>query len=169
MPEAIGQAMSYRLLPKWVCWYNCLPTSKHHEIHKWWLSKEETVNIVLSLLFGDGQGAVFPSSLVATDHSLLLGCLKFHLLFSYALLLSSSLTIKVCSFVSGTEVWTNKQTNKQKAHNQQHRGMIRWPYRVNASRSGLQGEKIPGKHRFLLYWLCQSIWLCGSQQTVENS
>ena len=25
------------------------------------------------------------------------------------------------------------------------------------------------KHPFLLYWLCQSLWLCGSQQTVENS
>ena len=25
------------------------------------------------------------------------------------------------------------------------------------------------KHLFLLYGLCQSIWLCGSQQTVENS
>ena len=24
------------------------------------------------------------------------------------------------------------------------------------------------KHLFLLYWLCQSLWLCGSQQTVEN-
>ena len=24
-------------------------------------------------------------------------------------------------------------------------------------------------HLFLLYWLCQSLWLCGSQQTVENS
>ena len=22
---------------------------------------------------------------------------------------------------------------------------------------------------FLLYWLCQSLWLCGSQETVENS
>ena len=21
----------------------------------------------------------------------------------------------------------------------------------------------------MLYWLCQSLWLCGSQQTVENS
>ena len=27
----------------------------------------------------------------------------------------------------------------------------------------------PEKHLFLLYWLCQSLWLCGSQQTVENS
>ena len=25
------------------------------------------------------------------------------------------------------------------------------------------------KHLFLLYWLCQRLWLCGSQQTVENS
>ena len=25
------------------------------------------------------------------------------------------------------------------------------------------------KKLFLLYWLCQSLWLCGSQQTVENS
>ena len=25
------------------------------------------------------------------------------------------------------------------------------------------------KHLCLLYWLCQSLWLCGSQETVENS
>ena len=25
------------------------------------------------------------------------------------------------------------------------------------------------KHLFLLYWQCQNLWLCGSQQTVENS
>ena len=25
------------------------------------------------------------------------------------------------------------------------------------------------KNLLLLYWLCQSFWLCGSQQTVENS
>ena len=25
------------------------------------------------------------------------------------------------------------------------------------------------KHLPLLYWLCQSLWLCGSQKTVENS
>ena len=27
----------------------------------------------------------------------------------------------------------------------------------------------PEKHLLLLYWLHQSLWLCGSQQTVENS
>ena len=29
--------------------------------------------------------------------------------------------------------------------------------------------RVPEKHLFLLYWLCQSLWLCGSQETVENS
>ena len=28
---------------------------------------------------------------------------------------------------------------------------------------------IPEKHLLLLYWLWQSLWLCGSQQTVGNS
>ena len=28
---------------------------------------------------------------------------------------------------------------------------------------------IPEKHLLLLYWLCQSLWLCGLPQTVENS
>ena len=27
-------------------------------------------------------------------------------------------------------------------------------------------KRVPGKHLLLLYWLCQSLWLCGSQQTV---
>ena len=28
-------------------------------------------------------------------------------------------------------------------------------------------KRIPEKH--LLHWLCRTLWLCGSQQTVENS
>ena len=32
-----------------------------------------------------------------------------------------------------------------------------------------KSKRVPGKHLLLLYWLCQSLWLCGSQQTVENS
>ena len=35
--------------------------------------------------------------------------------------------------------------------------------------SSKKQERVPEKHLFLLYWLCQSIWLCESQQTVENS
>ena len=32
-----------------------------------------------------------------------------------------------------------------------------------------KSHRVPGKHLLLLCWLCQSLWLCGSQQTVENS
>ena len=32
-----------------------------------------------------------------------------------------------------------------------------------------KSKRVPEKHLFLLYWLCQSLWLCGSQSTVENS
>ena len=30
-------------------------------------------------------------------------------------------------------------------------------------------KRVPEKYLLLLYWLCQRLWLCGSQQTVENS
>ena len=33
----------------------------------------------------------------------------------------------------------------------------------------IKSKKVPEKHIFLLYWLHQSLWLCGSQQTVDNS
>ena len=32
-----------------------------------------------------------------------------------------------------------------------------------------KSKRFPGKHLLLLYWLCQSLWLCRPQQTVENS
>ena len=32
-----------------------------------------------------------------------------------------------------------------------------------------KSKGVPEKHALLLYWLCQSLWLCGSWQTVENS
>ena len=32
-----------------------------------------------------------------------------------------------------------------------------------------KSKRVPEKHLFLLYWLRQSLWLCESQQTVENS
>ena len=35
--------------------------------------------------------------------------------------------------------------------------------------SSKKQENSRKKHLFLLYWLRQSLWLCGSQQTVENS
>ena len=33
----------------------------------------------------------------------------------------------------------------------------------------IEKARVPEKHLLLLYWLRQSLWLCGSQQTVENS
>ena len=33
----------------------------------------------------------------------------------------------------------------------------------------MEKSRVPEKHLLLLYWLCQSLWLCGSQQTVESS
>ena len=32
-----------------------------------------------------------------------------------------------------------------------------------------KSKRVPEKPLLLLYWLCQSLWLCESQQTVENS
>ena len=35
--------------------------------------------------------------------------------------------------------------------------------------TGSLKQKVPEKHLLLLYWLRQSLWLCRTQQTVENS
>ena len=32
-----------------------------------------------------------------------------------------------------------------------------------------KSKRVPEKHLLLLHWRCQSLWLCGSQQIVENS
>ena len=32
-----------------------------------------------------------------------------------------------------------------------------------------KSKRVPENPLLLLHWLCQSLWLCGSQQTVENS
>ena len=33
----------------------------------------------------------------------------------------------------------------------------------------IERARVPEKHLLLLYWLDKSLWLCGSEQTVENS
>ena len=38
---------------------------------------------------------------------------------------------------------------------------IKLPASVGSSKI----KRVPEKHLLLLYWLCQSLWLCGSQQT----
>ena len=32
-----------------------------------------------------------------------------------------------------------------------------------------KSKRVPEKHLLLLYWLCQGLWLCKSQQNSENS
>ena len=41
--------------------------------------------------------------------------------------------------------------------------------KLPTSIASLKKQESSEKHRFLLYWIYQSLWLCGSQQTVENS
>ena len=33
----------------------------------------------------------------------------------------------------------------------------------------IEKARVPEKHLLLLYWLCQSLWLCRQQKTLENS
>ena len=40
---------------------------------------------------------------------------------------------------------------------------------ANTHRITGKAREFQKKHLLLLYWLCQSLWLCGSQQTVGNS
>ena len=41
--------------------------------------------------------------------------------------------------------------------------------KLPTSIGSLKKQRVPEEHWLWLYWLCQSLWLCGSQQTVENS
>ena len=41
--------------------------------------------------------------------------------------------------------------------------------KMPTSPGSLKKQESPEKHLFLHFWLCQRLWLCGSQQTVENS
>ena len=41
--------------------------------------------------------------------------------------------------------------------------------KLPTSTGSLKEQESSRKHLLLLYWLCQSLWLCGSQQTVEHS
>ena len=41
--------------------------------------------------------------------------------------------------------------------------------KLPTSIGSLKKQESSRKHLLLLYWLCQSLWLCGSQSTVENS
>ena len=44
-----------------------------------------------------------------------------------------------------------------------HRVGHDWSDLAAATAGSLKTQKVPEKHLFLLDWLCQSLWLCGSQ------
>ena len=79
---------------------------------------------------------------------------------------SSHTLVKYCSKFSKpgfSNMWTSRcsswfwKRQRNQRSNCQHL-MDHW-----------RSKRVPEKWLFLLYWLCQSLWLCGSQQTVENS
>ena len=41
--------------------------------------------------------------------------------------------------------------------------------KLPTSTGSLKSKRVPEKHLLLLYWLYPSLWVCGSQQTMENS
>ena len=41
--------------------------------------------------------------------------------------------------------------------------------KLPTSAGSWKNKRVPEKHLFLLYWLCQSLWLYGSQENVGNS
>ena len=66
---------------------------------------------------------------------------------------------------SGGWWWTGKPGVLQPMGLQSQTWLSNWSKLLAHRKS----KKIPEKHLLLLHWLHQSLWLCGSQQTVENS
>ena len=67
---------------------------------------------------------------------------------------------------------SDHRTGKSQFSFQSQRKASRIQKRQRNQRSNCQhpldhgkSKGVPEKHLFLLYWLCQSLWLCGSQQT----
>ena len=81
-----------------------------------------------------------------SSHSLVKQCSKF-----YKPGFNSTLTMNFQMFKLDLQRQRNQRSNCQ--HPLNH-----W-----------KGKRVPEKHVLLLYWLWQRLWLCGSQQTVENS
>ena len=76
--------------------------------------------------------------------------------------------VKSCSKFSkpGFSTWTMNFQMFKLALEKAEEPEIKLP---TSSGSSKKQESSKKPHRFLLYWLCQSLWLCGPQETVENS
>ena len=96
----------------------------------------------------DCRDNLLPSCVLSHD-SLFLNFLKFRLclLSNSNLLNKGDLPGRDCAFLSIDSTATATIAN------------IGWI---------IEKARVPEKHLLLLYWLCQSLWLCGSQQTVEH-
>ena len=84
-----------------------------------------------------------------------------------AQLLSSHMIVKECSKFSKpgfSNTWTMNFQIVKLVLEQAEEPEIKLPTSVGLSKK----QDSSRKHIFLLYWLCQSLWLCGSQETVEN-
>ena len=85
-----------------------------------------------------------------------------------AQLYSSHTLVKQCSKFSKpgfSTMWTLNFQMFKLALEKAEEPEIKLPTSLDHGKS----KRVPEKHLFLLYWLCQSLWLCGSQETVDNS
>ena len=80
----------------------------------------------------------------------------------------SPMPVRLCwkSFKVGFSIsWTKTFQMFRLGLERQRNQKSNWQHLLDHWKS----KRVPEKHLFLLYWLWKSLWLCGSQQTVENS
>ena len=85
-----------------------------------------------------------------------------------AQLYSSHMLVKSCSKFSKpgfSNMWTVNSLMFKLVLEKAEEPEIKLPTSSGSSKK----KRVPEKHLFLLYWLFQSLWLCGSQSTVDNS
>ena len=82
-------------------------------------------------------------------------------------LISHTSKIMLNSFQARPQQWVNHELPDVQAAFRKGRGTR--DQMANICWIIKKSKRIPEKNLFLLYWLCQSLWLCGSQYTVENS
>ena len=76
---------------------------------------------------------------------------------------ASKVMLKILQPRLQCEPWTSRCSSWFKKRQRNQRSNCQHPLDYQKS------KRVPEKHLLLLYWLCQSLWLCGSQQTMENS
>ena len=83
-------------------------------------------------------------------------------------LYSSHMPAKQCSKISKSgfsNMWTENLQMFKLGLEKAEEPDFKLPTSIASSKSKI----VPEKHLLLWYWPCQSLWLCGSLQTVENS